>query len=192
MVAPGEVLFQDDFSRSESGWDRYADEIYQADYTNGSYQIKLHEINRMAWSRPQLNFEDVLIRVEGRRLSGPIDNVYGVDVYGVVCRYVDHDHFTFFLISSDGFAGIGRYAGGEKELLSHETMLPTDAITPPEESNLIQAACVGPQLTLWVNGEPVAEATSPEVVEGDVGLLVGAYDEADVVIQFDNFSTLMP
>jgi hypothetical protein len=186
-VSPGEVLFQDDFSRAESGWDRYADDIYQADYHAGSYRIKLSQVNRMVWSRPQLNFEDVLIRVESQRLSGPTDNVFGV-----ICRYVDHDHFTFFLISSDGFAGIGRYAGGEKELLSHETLLPTDVIGPPDSSNLIQASCVGSELTLWVNGERVADATAPDVTKGDVGLIVGAYDEGEVEIQFDNFSTLMP
>ncbi|HEX9681267.1 MAG TPA: hypothetical protein VGA32_07420, partial [Anaerolineales bacterium] len=38
-VQPGDVLFQDDFSRSSSGWDRYQDPTYLADYSDGRYRI---------------------------------------------------------------------------------------------------------------------------------------------------------
>ena len=51
---------------------------------------------------------------------------------------------------------------------------------------------MGEELTLWVNGEPVAEAITTGLSHGDVGLLVGTYDEGGVEIAFDNFSTLMP
>ena len=81
---------------------------------------------------------------------------------------------------------------GKKELLNHETLLTSDAIGAPDESNLIQAACINNELTLWVNGELVAQAVAPEPATGDVGLIVGAYDEGGVEIQFDNFSTLIP
>ena len=187
VVNPGEVLFQDDFSRSDSGWDRYADDTYTADYVDGGYRIQVQATDMLVWSLPQVDFEDVLIRVEGRYFSGPIDNVYGV-----ICRYLDPENFYFFLISSDGYAGIGRYASGEKELLNHETLLPTDTLGPIDEHNLIQAACVGKTLTLWVNGEVVAEATTQDTWHGDVGLIVGSYEQGGVEIQFDNFSTLKP
>ncbi len=186
-VNPGEVLFQDDFSRVDSGWDRYADETYSADYIDGGYHIKINAMDTLVWSLPDVDFEDVLIRVEGSRLQGPVDNVYGV-----ICRYVNPENFIFFLISSDMYAGIGRYSAGVKELLNHETLLPTDAIGAIDEVNLIQAACVGNELTLWVNGEIVAHATISELSQGDVGLIAGTYEEAGVEIFFDNFSTLMP
>jgi hypothetical protein len=187
VVNPGEVLFQDDFSRSDSGWDRYADEAYSADYADDSYHIQVQSSNMLAWSLPHVDFEDVLIRVDAIRVDGPLNNVYGV-----ICRYLDFENFYFFLISSDGYAGIGRYASGEKELLHHETLLPVGAIKPFEEHNLIQAACVHDSLTLWVNGEIVAEAQVEDISHGDVGLIVGTYEQGAVEIQFDNFSTLMP
>jgi hypothetical protein len=186
-LKPGDVLFQDDFSRADSGWDRYADDVYVADYVSGSYKIKLKTTNMLVWSLPHVDFQDVLIRVEGVRTAGPSDNVYGI-----LCRYRDPENFIFFMISSDGYAGIGQYAEGQKELLNHETLLPTDAIAGPDEVNLIQAACIGEQLTLWVNGERVAIAEASGLTHGDVGLIVGTYDESGVEIQFDNFSTLMP
>jgi hypothetical protein len=187
IVKPGEVLFQDDFSRADSGWDRYQDDVYSADYRDAGYQIKVQAANMLAWTLPHVDFEDVLIRVEARRIAGSMNNVYGV-----ICRYLDPENFYFFLISSDGYAGIGRYSDGQKELLNHETLLPSDAINPSDKSNLIQAACVAETLTLWVNGEMVAEARTEALSHGDVGLIVGTYDQGGVEIQFDNFSTLMP
>jgi hypothetical protein len=187
VVNPGEVLFQDDFSRPDSGWDRYSDELYTANYVEDAYQLKVDGTNMFAWGRPDLDFENVLIRVEGIRISGPVDSVYGV-----ICRYIDRKNFHFFVISSDGYAGIGRFSEGQKELLSHEALLPTDAIGPMDEQNLIQAACVEHDLTLWINGKVVAEATTSDLSQGDVGLIVGSYDQGGVEIQFDNFSTLMP
>lgn len=186
-IKPGEVIFQDDFSREDSGWDRYSDETYRADYIDGAYVIKVHAANMTAWSRPQLDLENVLIRVEGFRSAGPEDNVYGV-----ICRYTDHENFYFFMIGSDGYAGIGKFLGGKKELLSHETLLPVDSIGTGEEANLIQAACVDDELTLWINGELVFQVTASDLTHGDVGLLAGAYDQGGVEIRFDNFSTLMP
>jgi hypothetical protein len=186
-VKPGDVLFQDDFSLTDSGWDRYADDVYVADYVNGAYQMKVQATNMLVWSLPHIDFQDVLIRVEGVRMAGPSNNVYGV-----LCRYRDPENFIFFMIASDGYAGIGQYSEGQKELLNHETLLPTDAITDIDEVNLIQAACIGEDLTLWVNGEFVAFTRVPDLSHGDVGLIVGTYDEGGVEIQFDNFSTLMP
>jgi hypothetical protein len=186
-VNPGEVIFQDDFSREDSGWDRYLDDDYNADYIDGTYVIKVLSTNVTAWSRPHLDLENVLIRVEGLHRSGSENNVYGV-----ICRYIDYENFYFFMIGSDGYAGIGKFIGGEKELLSHETLLPTDAIGPIDEVNLIQAACVDDDLTLWINGKQIFKVAASDLSHGDVGLLVGAYDEGNVEIQFDNFSTMMP
>ncbi|TFH37185.1 MAG: hypothetical protein E4G99_03165 [Anaerolineales bacterium] len=187
VVRPGDVLFQDDFSRSDSGWDRYSDDVYSAEYVDNGYQIQVQATNMLVWSLPHVDFDNVLIRVEGLRIAGPINNVYGV-----LCRYLDAENFYFFLMSSDGYAGIGRYTAGKKELLNHETLLPTDAISVLDETNAVQAACVDHSLTLWVNGQVVAEATTPDLSHGDVGLIVGTYEQGGVEIQFDNFSTLMP
>ena len=38
-VESGSVLFQDDFSRTASGWDRYSDDTYLTDYMDGGYRI---------------------------------------------------------------------------------------------------------------------------------------------------------
>jgi len=186
-VNPGEVLFQDDFSRPSSGWDRYEDEMYKSDYENEMYIIKIQQQNTEAWALPGLSFGDVIINVESSKVAGPADNVYGV-----ICRYLDSENFTFFLISSDGYTGIGIYVDGEKELLSHPTLLPSDAVVTDGGSNYLRAECVGEQLRLMVNGQLVAQAVSQKEIIGDVGLIAGSYEKSGVKIRFDNFSTVQP
>ncbi|NIN95462.1 MAG: hypothetical protein GTO49_10895, partial [Anaerolineae bacterium] len=106
-ASPGEVVFQDDFSRAVSGWDRYHDATYSSDYYEEGYRIHVLEANTDAWAVPHLDFEDVQIEVDAAKVGGPIDNVYGV-----LCRYKDARNFYFFLVSSDGYSGIGVYKDG--------------------------------------------------------------------------------
>lgn len=186
-VNPGEVLFQDDFSRPSSGWDRYEDETYKSDYEDEMYIINIQQQNTEAWALPGLSFEDVIINVESSKVAGPDDNVYGV-----ICRYQDSENFTFFLISSDGYTGIGAYIDGEKELLSHPTLLPSDAVETDGGSNYLRAECVREQLRLMVNNQLVAQAVAQNVIMGDVGLIAGSYDKSGVKVRFDNFSTIQP
>ena len=186
-VNPGEVLFQDDFARPSSGWDRYKDETYESDYEDEMYIIKIHQQNTEAWALPGLSFKDVIINVESSKVAGPADNVYGV-----ICRYQDSENFTFFLISSDGYAGIGVYVDGQKELLSHPTLLPSGAVETDGGSNYLRAECVGEQLRLMVNGQLVAQAVAQNITMGDVGLIAGSYEKSGVKIRFDNFSTIQP
>jgi hypothetical protein len=186
-ASPGEVLFQDDFSRTSSGWDRYEDDVYRADYQDGEYCIEIFTPETIAWSLPKLSFQDIWISVEAVRAKGPEDNAFGV-----ICRYENPGNFIFFLISSDGYAGIGRYVDGEKRLLSDESLLPTDAVHKGNEGNFIQAECIGDRLTLFVNNSRVAEAVVEDINSGDVGLITGTYADPDVEIRFDNFSTVQP
>ena len=186
-TSPGEVLFQDDFSRETSGWDRYHDSTYSSDYYQGGYRIHILQPNTDAWANPHLSFENVQIEVDARRLSGPENNLYGL-----ICRYQDPRNYYFFLISSDGYAGIGIFKDGRRELISGDSLLPHEAILSGEAINHIRADCEAYWLRMYVNNALVAEAQAAEWQEGDVGLIAGAYEVAGTEILFDNFSVLHP
>jgi hypothetical protein len=186
-VEPGQVIFQDDFSRPSSGWDRYHDITYSSDYSEGGYRIHVLAPNTDAWSNPRLDLADVRVEVDVTKLGGPDNNVFGV-----LCRYQDARNFYFFLASSDGYAGIGVYKDGRRRLLSHETLLPSSAIQRGQASNHLRADCEGHRLRLYVNGLLVAEAQAAEWGRGDIGLLAGSYDLPGTDVLFDNFSALQP
>lgn len=184
---PGAVLFQDDFSRTSSGWDRYRDAVYRSDYQDGSFRFEVLAPDADVWANPGLDFGDVRIEVDALKVEGPDDNRIGI-----LCRYQDPLNFYFFLISSDGYVGIGLRKDGRGTLLSADTMLPRDAVLQGSVANHLRADCFGSQLRLYVNGISVAEAQASEWARGDVGLLTGTGVQAGVVIDFDNFSVLQP
>jgi hypothetical protein len=186
-VMPGGVLFQDDFSRPVSGWDRYRDEVYEADYEDDAYRIRVITPQTLVWSLPGVDLQDVRVTVEVRSLGGSSNNLYGT-----ICRYENAENFIFFLASSDGYAGIGRYEAGERILLTDESLLPTKSIQEGDAINLLAATCDGRSLTLEINGQLIAQAEVDEAASGDIGLLSGTYDTGDTVIEFDNFSATLP
>jgi hypothetical protein len=183
----GDVLFQDDFSRSMSGWDRYHDDVYSADYAPGGYRIRIFATQTDAWANPGLSLSDVRIEFDATKQAGPDDNTFGV-----LCRYQDARNFYFFLISSDGYAGIGMSIGGVRMLLSGDTMYPTGAVLIGNATNHIRADCIGFQLALYVNGILVAQTQSSQWSSGDVGLTAGSYDQPGVDVLFSNFTVIQP
>ncbi len=187
QVDPGQVIFQDDFSRTASGWDRYHDTTYLSDYIEGAYRINVLEPNTDAWANPNLSLTDVRIEVDVTKVGGPDNNVFGV-----LCRYQDSRNFYFFLVSSDGYAGIGVYKDGRRRLLTDDSLLPSELVNQGESSNHLRADCIGYRLLLFVNGRPVAEAQAAEWQNGDVGLLAGTYELPGTDVLFDNFSVLRP
>jgi hypothetical protein len=179
----GAVLFQDDFTNAESGWNRGGG----ADYADGRYQILVTETQTKVWANPGLSFEDVIVEVDAVTVSGPLDNDFGVQ-----CRAQDNENYYFFLISADGFQVIGKVFRGEPEFLSADVMQPSEAVVQGNETNHLRVACVGQELTLSVNGQVVSQASDDSLDHGDVGLMAGSYGEGSVLVAFDNFQVTQP
>jgi hypothetical protein len=187
QVEPGQVLFQDDFSDTVSGWDRYHDETYSSNYEQSGYVIEILQPDTDAWANPRLDLADVQVEVDATKIDGPNDNLLGV-----LCRYQDPQNFYFFLISSDGYAGIGVYKEGRRQLLTGDTLMPSVHVVQGAATNHLRAECVGFRLSLYINGVRVADAQAAEWPTGDVGLIAGTYAEPGTRVLFDNFSVVQP
>jgi hypothetical protein len=183
----GELLFQDDFSRPGSGWDRYADDTYTSDYVDGTYQIAIREAQTQAWANPRLPVDDVRVQVDAASVAGPLDNAFGI-----ICRYQDPENYYFFLISADGYTGIGLAKGGRRLLLTGDAMLPEEAILQGYRTNHLRADCDGFHLSFYVNGVLVGETQAAEWPSGDVGLIAATYAEPGIDVRFDNLTVLRP
>ena len=99
---------------------------------------------------PYTSYKDTIIEVKAARVTGPLDNSYGV-----ICRYQNEENFYAALISSDGYAGIFEVNDGKYKLMGHDEMIPVPAILGGTAVNLIHFECVGTSLALAVNDEPV-------------------------------------
>jgi hypothetical protein len=183
----GDLLFQDAFSDPASGWDRIRTGEGTTDYEADRYRIVVNASNADYWANPGLSFRDVVIDVDAGKNGGPDDNDFGI-----LCRYQDVGNFYFLIISSDGYFGIGKVEDGQQQLLDPPQMYHAESIITGQGPNHIQASCHGSQLTLTVNGDQLAQASDGSFPEGDIGLIVGTFDEPGVDIWFDNLSVRVP
>jgi hypothetical protein len=183
------VLLQDDFSDTGSGWDRSDADEAVTDYADGAYRIYVASESYSAWANPnQGSYTDVSITVDARKVGGPDDNEFGI-----ICRHADPSNYYVGTISSDGYFGfLRRVDGGSLELVGMDSMQPSDAINLGDASNSIRLDCVGNTLTLYANGTQLGSVTDSSHSSGDAGLYAGSFDVPGTDILFDNFVVSQP
>jgi hypothetical protein len=187
QTAPsGSVLFQDDFARPISGWDRFISAEGTMDYDAAGYRMLVNSLNTNFWSTPDKNFADVRMEVDAGKLGGPDENRIGL-----LCRFTGNDYY-FFLMSSDGFYGIGIFTGGQGVLLGQSEMQASSNIKKGLAVNHLRADCVGDTLTFYVNGFQLISVQDTRLKSGDIGLLAGTFAQPSVDVIFDNFVALKP
>lgn len=182
------VLFEDDFSKSSSGWDSYSDTDGLTDYVDGTYHIQVANSNYDLWANPGKSFTDVQTEVDATKVSGPDDNDFGL-----ICRYTDADNYYFAVVASDGYYGFGKLVKGTQTLFGADSGLSTtDLVKSGSELNHLRFDCIGSTLTLYINGSQAGSIEDSDLASGDVGLIAGTFDTAGVEIKFDNFKVLKP
>jgi hypothetical protein len=185
-IPSGTILFQDDFAQATTGWDRLMTPEGIMDYDAGGYRILVNSLQTNFWSTPHRNFADVRIEVDTGKIGGPDENRIGI-----VCRFNGDDYY-FFMISSDGFYGMGVYKDGLAVLLGQSQMQSDPSIKTGLAVNHLRADCIGNTFTFYVNGFQVAQAQDTSLTAGDIGLLAGTFAQPGVDIVFDNFVALKP
>jgi hypothetical protein len=184
---PGDVLYQDDFSRPSSGWLRTSTQVGAMDYYSNVYRILVNMPDYDLWSVVGATFTNVHIEADAGRIAGSKENRFGL-----VCRYRDAQDFYFFVISSDGYYAIGKVSGGVRVLLGQPAMAYNAAIPTSVAPTHLRMDCLGSMLAGYVNGQMVAIAQDVDFAEGDVGLIAGAFDTPGVDMVFDNFVVIKP
>jgi hypothetical protein len=184
----GAVLYQDDFSDPSSGWENYYDgEIGTMDYFDGFYRIQVLGDHQMLSTGPGLNFDNTRLDADMIKVVGQSD-----DMFGVVCRAADPENYYFFVISSDGYYGIGKVIAGEQAMLDSPGLLPSEIISQGKTKNHLRADCIAEQLVLSVNGQELASVDDFDLTSGDVGILAATLMDTENVVLFDNFSVTNP
>jgi hypothetical protein len=182
---PGATILEEDFEDPESGWDVYNEGDTLALYLGGEYRLGVFEENYVTWGNPgsALDLADFEIEVDARQVEGPLDNNFGF-----LLRYQPGDEaFYWFQISSDGYYSVSRMEGDDwLELVTWET---SDAIQQGlDASNQIKVSCVGDSYAFYANGEHLVTFNDSALTGGSIGLAAGTFQEAGVVVHFDNLT----
>ncbi len=178
--------FVDDFSDPASGWGAASHETYVRGYQQGRYLFQIDVPRWFVWITSGRRYDDVELRALVRA-SGQPDNHYGL-----LCRYAE-GQFYYFAISSDGYYAIFRKLD-ETDLqpLTGRAMLRAAAIRTDGSDNRIVASCEGSVLTLFVNGEQVAQIEDDLLERGDVGMAAGTVTATGTSVWFDDLEVLRP
>lgn len=181
------VLFKDTFTYMSGGWMTHEDSLSYAGYEKHGFRLWADVPNYQFWSVPGLNFKDTQIVARARVLEGPDDNMYGL-----LCRYQDEDNYYALVIGADGYYGIFKTLDGEQSLIDQPHMDFSGQINRGEDENELQAVCVGELLSLFVNGIRLLQVQDDSLAYGDVGLIVGNFEEPGVDVLFDDFIVFLP
>ncbi len=183
-VTPEMLLFSDDFSDENSGWDRTSYDGGVLGYTESGYRISITLPNNLFWANPGQNFEDVIVEVDAQLTAGGEDNAFGV-----ICRYQDAENFYALMVGSDGdYAIRKRVAGSDSlEIISGDELGSSEAVLAGNEVNHVKAECLGDELKLYVNDELLAEVTDADISAGDVGLIAGTFESPEAEVLFTDF-----
>lgn len=180
------LLLNERFGNPESGWGADSREEFDRGYQDGKYVIEVYAPDWLAWAHPGRQFRDVDVTVEDRQASGGSDGHYGL-----LCRYNRGD-FYYFAITPDGYYAILLIRGGEQTVLSGDGFLPTSAVRPVGEVNIIRAVCDGVNLSMYVNGQHLATVRDDVLRRGDVGVAVGSGPSGGIRVLFDNLQVAPP
>lgn len=182
------ILFSDDFSDAQSGWDTYSGEDITIEYTDGSYRMYLNQSNYYIRSTIYRVYTNVEIEADVRKKSGPVDGYFGL-----ICRFKDPENFYVFAITSNGYYSIIKLINNEWAMLGNaEWSLNEKVVKTGVQSNHLKATCKGNNLIFEVNGSILMDVIDTDLTVGDIGFYVGTYQAPGVEVLFDNFLVRKP
>lgn len=161
-------------------WKLSADAAATVSVADGVLRVHVFELGQVAWASASRTYSDFRLTVEATQVSGPDDNEYGVLV-----RMAGDQQFYVFSISGDGYARAALYSGGSWSILGTD-WTPSDAIQQGAATNVLEVEARGTIFVFSVNGTQVLQVEDAQLTKGDIGLYAGAFNEANVVIDFDN------
>lgn len=139
-----------------------------------------------AWTFAGKSFSDVKIEVDVNKISGA-----NVNEFGIICNATDNRHFYAFVIGTDQTYMIWKQNGdGESTLIDWRS---SSAIKTGTTENHISTICNDGNLTFFVNGIELASVYDTSYSAGDVGVILGSFEEnTPVSAYFDNFNVSNP
>lgn len=182
----GNILLQDDFSDPAGGWPRATHAEGSVDYVDGAYRILVTKADASVWAEAGPRLADVRVEADATFVAGP-----AINSYGLICRYQDAENYYSLEVGSDGFYGIYKAKGGEYTRLTPENAT-SGAVRKGAATNRLRADCIGNTLSLFVNGQKVAEVQDNEFAAGSIGMTAGAFEGAGTDVRFDNLVVLKP
>lgn len=192
------LVFSDDFSAP--GWLEFDRDDFSTSYVDRAYElsIKPSGFSTAFGLNPSLGpLTDFYFEIE-TQAYGPADNGYGIRF-----REQEAGFYEFIVssggtgssgepISSGGTFSIDKFADG-----SFERIVPFKSETPSivqgdGELNVLGVLALGPEISIYINGQEVASFSDPDHPTGGISLRLNPYFEGGSRTLFDNAAVWVP
>jgi hypothetical protein len=176
------LKFSDDFSSESTGWEIGSYDGGGIGYTQGKYFVSSTGNGSTMWGSAGRSFEDVMIEVDTQQISAPENHN---NDYGIICRLQRDGGGYFGLISGDGLYSILRQGGSE----SYDILVEwkeSNHIRQGNSRNHLALSCVGSKISLYVNGQLLAETSDSMYASGDIGFTATSYESEETEVHFDD------
>jgi hypothetical protein len=172
-----------EFRRDDGAWSLDTDENVTHFYARRAFHIRIDQDNWVSWSlHSTLSPADFLAEVDAAHIEGPLDGEYGL-----VFRFVDEGNFYFYAINANGYYSLWKQVDGAWENMIDWTQ--SDVLNSGAgSSNRLGILAEGDQITLIANNVGLQQMTDASHSEGQIGLIVGSFNEGGLEIAFDNFA----
>jgi hypothetical protein len=112
--------------------------------------------------------------------------------FGVVCRLQDEGETYYrFGVGNDGTYSIALVEGDDTTILTGGgEWVTSDLIDTTSRSFIVEASCLGDELTLAVDNEVVDSVTDEYLISGSVGVFAKAFEEPDASIDLSVFDVV--
>lgn len=179
------TIYEEDFA-DETGWFTADEDEFIFEFANDGYRITNQLYNASVWSIRDVDEQDVRLEVDARRTEGPENGLYGL-----MCRQEDDENYYAFLIGAENIYAIAKMEDGEYETLKEGTV-PAGVLRGGSQMDRIRADCVSDSLTLYANGQQLAQVDDDDFSNGAVGLVAKTSPDPGLEVLFDNFAIIRP
>jgi serine/threonine protein kinase len=184
-ATPRGLILYDDLSSSDY-WVKgeYESEFSRHSIRDGEYHI-LVKMASFASSdvAATANYFDFELEVDARLLNTPTRYDYGV-----IFRAQGEDNYYAFVVQSDVAGRFRQKVNGEWQHNSAQPgYLPTPLQQSVGEPRHIKLVCQESRCMAYVDGYLVSQSSTLEYRDGQVGIMVGTFEEP-VEVAFDNFT----
>lgn len=177
-VTPPETLgLIEPFYDRSGGWIEEDDGDSRFWIEEGEYHTLVRIADTYTLPHPGNRYRDFSLRAAARQVSDRRA------LYGLIFRYQDADNYYRFVIYGEGLYSMTKRMSAQWVDIVEWTFSP--AINQGQAENTLRVACVGDEITAWVNGEELTSVRDASFEEGYVGVTVGGW-EPGVHVAFDS------
>ncbi|MBL8079445.1 MAG: hypothetical protein JNM55_15880 [Anaerolineales bacterium] len=189
-VPSASVFEETEFTRASCFGGDSSDEDVERFSEGGQFHMTVKTPNLLAWTICDADpiQGDYILEADVTTVDGPDNNAAGL-----IFNYNDNTkEFYNFAIGADGYYVMTKDGLNYTEPTFLVEWNTSSAIQTGKSTNHIKLEVIGSTFKYYVNDTLVGEVSDSSLTNGQVGFLVGTFDDANVHISFDNVKISKP